>query len=392
MNFNLSEEQRAFQDAARAFAEGEMAPHAAEWDEEKIFPRDTIAAAGAMGFCGMYSPEAQGGMGMSRLDATIVLEELAAACSSTAAFISIHNMATWMACTWGTEAVHTEFCEQLVTGEKLASYCLTEPNAGSDAGSITTKAVRDGKAESDDYILNGGKSFISGAGSTDVLVLMARTGDKDSGARGISAFAVPADLPGISYGKNETKMGWNSQPTRTITFEDVRVPAQYRLGEEGEGFKIAMKGIDGGRINIASCSIGAAQTTLNHAQQYIQERKQFGKPLAAFQALQFKLADMVTELVAARQMVRLAASKLDQNDADKSTYCAMAKRFATDIGFQVCNEALQLHGGYGYLREYPIERFLRDARVHQILEGTNEIMRVIVARRILEEGATDAIR
>jgi len=388
VDFNLSEEQRAFQDAARAFAEGEMAPHAAQWDEEKIFPRDTIAAAGAMGFCGMYSPEAQGGMGMSRLDATIVLEELATACASTAAFISIHNMATWMACTWGTEAVHKGFCEQLVMGEKLASYCLTEPNAGSDAASITTKAVRDG----DDYILNGGKSFISGAGSTDVLVLMTRTGANDSGATGITAFAVPADLPGISYGKNESKMGWNSQPTRTITFEDVRVPANYRLGEEGEGFKIAMKGLDGGRINIASCSVGAAQATLNHAQQYIQERKQFGKPLAAFQALQFKLADMVTELVAARQMIRLAASKLDQNDADKSTYCAMAKRFATDIGFQVCNEALQLHGGYGYLREYPIERFLRDARVHQILEGTNEIMRVIVARRILEEGATDAIR
>jgi len=388
MDFNLSEEQRAFQDAARAFAEGEMAPHAAQWDEEKIFPRDTITAAGAMGFCGMYSPEAQGGMGMPRLDATIVLEELAAACPSTAAFISIHNMATWMACTWGTEALHADLCEQLVTGEKLASYCLTEPNAGSDAASITTKAVREGE----DYILNGGKSFISGAGSTDVLVLMTRTGANDSGATGITAFAVPADLPGISYGKNESKMGWNSQPTRTITFEDVRVPANYRLGEEGEGFKIAMKGLDGGRINIASCSIGAAQATLNHAQQYIQERKQFGKPLAAFQALQFKLADMVTELVAARQMVRLAASKLDQNDADKSTYCAMAKRFATDIGFQDCNEALQLHGGYGYLKEYPIERFLRDARVHQILEGTNEIMRVIVARRILEEGATDSIR
>lgn len=396
MDFNLSEEQRAFQAAARAFAEGEMAPHAAQWDEEKIFPRDTIAAAGAMGFCGMYSPEAQGGMGMSRLDATIVLEELAAACASTAAFISIHNMATWMACTWGTDVVHSEFCEQLVMGEKLASYCLTEPNAGSDAASITTKAIRsgkaDGKAEGDDYILNGGKSFISGAGSTDVLVLMARTGANNSGAKGISAFAIAADLPGISYGKNESKMGWNSQPTRTITFEDVRVPASYRLGEEGEGFKIAMKGIDGGRINIASCSIGAAQATLNHAQQYVQERKQFGKPLAAFQALQFKLADMVTELVAARQMVRLAACKLDQNDADKSTYCAMAKRFATDVGFQVCNEALQLHGGYGYLREYPIERFLRDSRVHQILEGTNEIMRVIVARRILEEGATDIIR
>ncbi len=390
MDFNLSDEQRAFQDAARAFAQGEMAEQAAGWDENKIFPRETIAAAGEMGFCGMYSPEALGGMGMSRLDASIILEELAGACSSTAAFISIHNMATWMACTWGTEAVHSEFCEQLATGQKLASYCLTEPNAGSDAASIRTKAVLD--ADGETYILNGGKSFISGAGSTDVLVLMTRTGDTDSGAAGITAFAVPADLPGISYGKNETKMGWNSQPTRTISFEDVRVPAHYRLGEEGEGFKIAMKGLDGGRINIATCSIGAAQTTLSHAQQYIQERKQFDKPLAAFQALQFKLADMVTELVAARQMVRLAACKLDQDDPDKSTYCAMAKRFATDIGFQVCNEALQLHGGYGYLREYPIERFLRDTRVHQILEGTNEIMRVIVARRILEEGATELIR
>lgn len=393
MDFNLSEEQRAFQDAARAFAEGEMAPHAARWDEEKIFPRDTITAAGAMGFCGMYSPESVdgrpiGGMGMSRLDAAIILEELAGACPSTAAFISIHNMATWMACTWGSETLHADYCGELVTGEKLASYCLTEANAGSDAASIRTKAVRDG----DDYVIDGGKSFISGAGSTDVLVLMTRTGDSESGAAGITAFAVPADLPGISYGKNETKMGWNSQPTRTITFEGVRVPASYRLGEEGEGFKIAMMGLDGGRINIAACSVGAAQATLTLAQRYMQERKQFDKPLAAFQGLQFKLADMVTELVAARQMVRLAASKLDQDDPDKSTYCAMAKRLATDIGFQVCNEALQLHGGYGYLREYPIERFLRDARVHQILEGTNEIMRVIVARRILEDGATDLIR
>ena len=393
MDFSLSQEQRAFQDAARAFAEGEMAPHAARWDEEKIFPRETIAAAGAMGFCGMYSPEALngkqiGGMGMSRLDATIILEELAAVCPSTAAFISIHNMATWMACTWGTETLHNDYCGALVTGEKLASYCLTEPNAGSDAASIRTRAVRDG----DDYVIDGGKSFISGAGSTDVLVLMTRSGSTDSGAAGITAFAVPADLPGISYGKNESKMGWNSQPTRTITFEGVRVPAAYRLGEEGEGFKIAMKGLDGGRINIATCSAGAAQATLTHAQRYVQERKQFGKPVASFQALQFKLADMVTELVAARQMVRLAASKLDADDPDKTTYCAMAKRLATDIGFQVCNEALQLHGGYGYLREYPIERFLRDSRVHQILEGTNEIMRVIVARRILEDGATDLIR
>jgi hypothetical protein len=388
MDFELSEEQRAFRDAARAFARGELAPHAAEWDEGKIFPRDTIAAAGALGFCGMYCPETVGGMGMTRLDATIILEELAAGCTSTAAFISIHNMAAWMACTWGTQRVRDEFCQQLVTGEKLASYCLTEPNAGSDAASITTRAVRAG----DDYLISGGKTFISGAGSTDVLVLMTRTGAPDSGAGGITAFAVPADMPGIDYGKNETKLGWNSQPTRAIAFDEVRVPAAYRLGNEGEGFKIAMKGLDGGRINIASCSVGAAQATLDLAQAYVQERRQFGKPIAAFQALQFKLADMATELVAARQMVRLAASKLDRDDADKTTYCAMAKRFATDIGFQICNEALQLHGGYGYLREYPIERFFRDARVHQILEGTNEIMRVIIARRILEAGATETIR
>ena len=388
MDFELSEEQRAFRDAARAFARGELAPHAAAWDEGKIFPRDTIAAAGALGFCGMYCPEAVGGMGMTRLDATIILEELAAGCTSTAAFISIHNMAAWMACTWGTQRVRDEFCQQLVTGEKLASYCLTEPNAGSDAASITTRAVRAG----DDYLISGGKTFISGAGSTDVLVLMTRTGAPDSGAGGITAFAVPADMPGIDYGKNETKLGWNSQPTRAIAFDEVRVPAAYRLGNEGEGFKIAMKGLDGGRINIASCSVGAAQATLDLAQVYVQERRQFGKPIAAFQALQFKLADMATELVAARQMVRLAASKLDRDDPDKTTYCAMAKRFATDIGFQICNEALQLHGGYGYLREYPIERFFRDARVHQILEGTNEIMRVIIARRILEAGATETIR
>jgi alkylation response protein AidB-like acyl-CoA dehydrogenase len=388
MDFELSEEQRAFRDAARAFARGEMAPNAAAWDEGKIFPRDTIAAAGALGFCGMYCPEAVGGMGMTRLDATIILEELAAGCTSTAAFISIHNMAAWMACTWGTQRVLDEFCQSLVTGEKLASYCLTEPNAGSDAASITTRAVRDG----DDYLISGGKTFISGAGSTDVLVLMTRTGAPDSGAGGITAFAVPADTPGIDYGKNETKLGWNSQPTRAIAFDAVRVPAAYRIGNEGEGFKIAMKGLDGGRINIASCSVGAAQATLDLAQAYVQERRQFGKPIAAFQALQFKLADMATELVAARQMVRLAASKLDRDDPDKTTYCAMAKRFATDIGFQICNEALQLHGGYGYLREYPIERFFRDARVHQILEGTNEIMRVIIARRILEAGATETIR
>jgi len=388
MDFNLNDEQLAFQETARAFALGEMAPHAAEWDEKKIFPKDVIAKAGEMGFCGMYCPEDVGGMGLSRLDTVIILEELAAGCTSTAAFISIHNMASWMIATWGTETVKGQWLGDLTMGQKLASYCLTEPGAGSDAGSLRTSA----KKEGDDYLLNGSKMFISGAGGTDVLVVMARTGSSEDGPRGISAFAVPADLEGISYGKNEDKMGWNSQPTRAIAFEDVRVPAENLLGQEGEGFKIAMKGLDGGRINIATCSIGAAQACINHTQEYMLERKQFGKAIASFQALQFKLADMVTELVAARQMIRLAASKLDEGHSDKTTYCAMAKRFATDVGFEVCNNAIQLHGGYGYIKEYPIERFMRDARVHQILEGTNEIMRMLTARRILEDGATEALR
>jgi alkylation response protein AidB-like acyl-CoA dehydrogenase len=388
MDFNLNEEQLAFQEAARAFAQGEMAPLAAEWDEKKIFPTDVIAKAGELGFCGMYTPMELGGMGLSRLDTAIILEELAAGCTSTAAFISIHNMATWMIATWGTDAVKNEWVGDLALGQKLASYCLTEPGAGSDAASLRTSAKKDG----DEYVINGSKMFISGAGSTDVLVLMARTGSQEDGARGISAFAVPANLPGISYGKNEDKMGWNSQPTKAISFEDVRIPAQNLLGSEGEGFKIAMKGLDGGRINIATCSIGAAQACIDHTQAYMHERKQFGQSIANFQALQFKLADMVIELVAARQMIRLAASKLDANDADKTTYCAMAKRFATDVGFEVCNNAIQLHGGYGYIKEYPIERYMRDARVHQILEGTNEVMRMITARRVLEEGATEVIR
>lgn len=388
MNFSLSEDQLAYQDAARAFAQGEMAPHAARWDEEKYFPREVIRAAGAMGFCGMYSPEAFGGLGLSRLDTTLILEELAAGCTSTAAFISIHNMATWMLCSWGGDSVKAEWAQALTSGDKLASYCLTEPNAGSDAGALRSTAVRDG----DDYVINGGKMFISGAGSTDMLVVMLRTGSQESGAKGISAFALPADLPGIEYGKNEIKLGWNSQPTRAISFTDVRVSASYRLGAEGEGFKIAMRGIDGGRINIAACSLGAAQACVDITQRYMLERKQFGNPLADLQALQFRFADMVTELVAARQMVRMAAFAIDSNNPEKTVYCAMAKRFATDVGFDVCNQALQLHGGYGYLREYPIERFLRDARVHQILEGTNEVMRVITARRLFQEQATEVIR
>ena len=388
MNFDLSEEQQAFAATARAFALAELAPHAARWDAEAVFPKETIAKAGELGFCGLYAPENAGGLALPRLDATLVFEEMAAVDPSTTAFITIHNMATWMLGTWATPAVREHWGPLLTTGEKLASYCLTEAGAGSDAASLTTRAERDG----DIYLLNGSKAFISGAGATDMLVVMARTGNAASGAAGISAFAVPADLPGIHYGKKEEKMGWNSQPTRTISFDNVRIPADHLLGREGEGFKIAMKGLDGGRINIATCSVGAAQGALAQAQSYLQERRQFGKPLASFQALQFKLADMATELVAARQMVRLAASKLDAGAPDASTYCAMAKRFATDVGFNVCNEALQLHGGYGYIREYPLERLLRDVRVHQILEGTNEIMRVIIARRMLDGDAPDAIR
>lgn len=385
MDFELNEDQRAFQDAARAFARAEMAPHAAQWDEEKTFPIEVLRAAGALGFMGLYSPGSCGGLALSRLDSTLVLEELATACTSTAAYISIHNMATWMLCTWGTDEAKAEWGEELTSGNKLSSYCLTEPSAGSDAGSLRTTARRDG----DDYVINGSKMFISGAGSTDFLVVMTRTGTQEQGPKGVSAFAMPANLAGIHYGKNESKMGWNSQPTRAITFEDVRLPARYLLGDEGQGFAIAMRGLNGGRVNIATCSNGAAQAVLEQSLTYVQERRQFDAPLATLQSVQFKLADMATELVAARQMVRLAASRLDNDHAEKSATCAMAKRFATDIGFRICDEALQLHGGYGYIREYPIERYFRDSRVHQILEGTNEIMRLIIARRMLDNNALE---
>ena len=386
MDFELSDEQREFQQAARAFADGELAPHAAHWDAESIFPVETIAKAGEMGFCGLYTPQRWGGLGLSRQDAAIVFEELAGGCTSTTAYITIHNMATWMLSRWGQEALCDAWVPALAAGQKLASYCLTEPQSGSDAASLRTKAVKDG----DFYVLDGTKAFISGAGQTDMLIVMARTGGE--GAAGISAFAVPANLPGIVYGKKEEKMGWNSQPTRIISFDQVKVPVGNLLGAEGEGFAIAMKGIDGGRINIAVCSVGTAQAALTRAQAYMKERTQFGRELAQFQALQFKLADMLTELVAARQMVRLAAWKLDQESPDATAYCAMAKRFATDAGFNVANDALQLHGGYGYIREYPLERHVRDTRVHQILEGTNEIMRLIVARAILKDGATETLR
>jgi len=379
MDFELNDEQRAFQDTARQFAKDAMAPHAAQWDAEGIFPVDVLRAAGELGFCGLYANPDHGGLGLPRLDSTLIFEALAEVCPSTSAFLSIHNMVTWMLTTFARADVAAQWGPGLSSGAQLGSYCLTEPGAGSDAGSLKTSARRVG----DEYVINGSKAFISGAGATDVLVLMARTGSE--GANGVSAFVVPANAPGISYGRKEEKMGWNSQPTRAITFEDVRVPAANLMGQEGDGFRIAMKGLDGGRINIASCSLGAAQGALQAAQAYMQERRQFGKRLADFQALQFKLADMTTQLVAARQMVRLAASKLDAGHPDATTYCAMAKMFATDAGFRVCNDALQLHGGYGYIREYPLERWLRDARVHQILEGTNEIMRLIISRRVLSQ-------
>ncbi|OZI52800.1 acyl-CoA dehydrogenase family protein [Bordetella genomosp. 5] len=381
MDLELTEEQRAFAQAARDYAQGELAPHAARWDAEGIFPREAFARAGALGFCAIYASEEIGGLGLPRLDATLVFEEMAAVDPSTTAFLTIHNMVTWMIGEWAKPEVRAHWGPLLASGEKLASYCLTEPGAGSDAGSLSTRAERDG----DSYVLNGAKAFISGGGDTDLLLVMARTGG--AGAGGISAFAVPADSAGITYGRKEEKMGWNSQSTRPITFENVRVPADHLLGQEGEGFKFAMKGLDGGRINIGTCSVGAAQGALDAARRYMDERRQFNRKLSEFQALQFKLADMATHLVAARQMVRLAACKLDAGSPDAGTYCAMAKRFATDMGFQICLDAQQIHGGYGYLRDYPLERLVRDTRVHQILEGTNEIMRVIVARQLLEKGA-----
>ena len=383
MDFELNEDQIAFADMARAFAQNELEPNAAEWDQEAIFPIEVLQKAGELGFCSLYTPEEVGGLGLSRLDASIIFEQLAMGCTSTTAYITIHNMVSWMVASFGGPAVIEQWGEGLATGQMLGSYCLTEPNAGSDAASLKTTARLDG----DHYVLNGSKIFISGAGSTDVLVVMARTGGE--GASGISAFAVDAKSDGVSYGRKEDKMGWNCQPTRMITFEDVRVPAANLLSKEGDGFKIAMKGLDGGRINIATCSVGTAQQALNKATEYMLERKQFGKRLADFQALQFRIADMQTELIAARQMVRLAASKLDKGHPDATTYCAMAKRFATDVCYNICDEALQLYGGNGYIKEYPLERYLRDTRVHRILEGTNEVMRLIISRRVLAEGAAE---
>ncbi len=377
MDFELSEDQRAFRDTARDFAAKEMAPYAAAWDEERTFPEATLRKAAALGFAGIYLRVDVGGAGLSRLDAAIVFEELAAGCTSTAAYISIHTMAAWMIDRFGDRAQRERFLPQLTSMAQFASYCLTEPDAGSDAAAIRTLAERDG----DHYRLRGSKAFISGAGRSDIYVVMCRTGG--AGARGISALVVPKDTPGLSFGKQERKLGWNSQPTAAVIFENARVPVENRLGREGDGFKIAMAGLDGGRLNISACSLGAARACLDASRTHLLQRRQFGKRLADFQVLQFKLADMATDLEAARLLVYRAAGKLDSGAADATTACAMAKRLATDVGFSVCNEALQLHGGYGYLRDYPIERYLRDVRVHQILEGTNEIMRLIIARDLL---------
>ncbi|MEE4202225.1 MAG: acyl-CoA dehydrogenase family protein [Halieaceae bacterium] len=386
MDFELNDEQQAYVASAKAFAEKALAPNAAQWDAEGIFAKDALREAGELGFMGMYTPEAAGGLGMGRLDASLIVEELAKGCTTTAAFLTIHNMATSMIGKYCNASVIETWCPQLVTGELLASYCLTEPGAGSDAASLRTSAVQEG----DEYVVNGSKVFISGAGETDVLVVMTRTGGP--GPKGVTALLIPADAEGVGYGKKEEKMGWNAQPTRMVTFDNVRVPVANRLGEEGQGFAIAMEGLDGGRINIATCSVGTAQRALQDARDYVQERKQFDTAIADFQHTQFQLADMLTELVAARQMVRMAASKLDAGNPQATTYCAMAKRFATDVGFRVCNDALQLFGGYGYIREYPMERYVRDTRVHQILEGTNEIMRVIIARRAMMDGAMEVIQ
>ncbi|MEC8600321.1 MAG: acyl-CoA dehydrogenase family protein [Pseudomonadota bacterium] len=386
MDYELSEDQAAFRDVARQFSDRQLAPNAADWDANKTFPKDVIKAAGDLGFCGLYCPESAGGLGLSRLDSSIILEQLSMGCTSTTAFISIHNMATWMVTEFGSTELVEAIAPGLIAGEQLASYCLTEPGAGSDAASLRTQAVVDG----DDYIINGSKMFISGAGDTDYLVTMLRTGGP--GPKGISCVVIPSGTEGIQFGHNLHKMGWNSQPTREIVFDNVRVPIGHRLGEEGDGFKIAMKGLDGGRINIGTCSVGTAQAALNRAKSYMSERQQFGEPLSNFQALQFKLADMATELVAARQMIRMAASRVDAGHSEATVYAAMAKQFATDVGFKVCNEALQIHGGYGYMQEYPLERHIRDTRVHQILEGTNEIMRVITARRLLALSDIEAIQ
>ncbi|MBB5046290.1 alkylation response protein AidB-like acyl-CoA dehydrogenase [Rhodopseudomonas rhenobacensis] len=377
-HFTLTEDHRAVRDMARDFAAEKIAPHALQWDQDKYFPVEVLRQAAALGMAGIYIRDDVGGSGLTRFDAALIFEALAQGCPTVSAFLSIHNMASWMIDAYGSAEQRSKWLPKLCSMELIASYCLTEPGSGSDAAALRTRAVRNGEH----YILNGQKQFISGAGQAGLYVVMVRTGGE--GASGISTLVVERDTPGLSFGANERKMGWNAQPTCAVMFENARVPVANRIGEEGIGFKIAMAGLDGGRINIAACSLGGAQSALDKSLSYMKERKAFGKRLDEFQALQFRLADMAIELEAARTFVWRAAAALDRKDHDATMLCAMAKRFGTDVGFEVANQALQLHGGYGYLSEYGIEKIVRDLRVHQILEGSNEIMRLIVARKLIE--------
>ncbi len=379
MDFQLTDDQRAIEGAARNFAAAEFAPHSAEWDERAIFPVPALRKAAELGFAAIYVDPEVGGTGLGRLDAAIIFEALAHGDVSSAAFLSIHNMASWMIDQFGSKALREKYLPRLATMELIASYCLTEPGSGSDAASLRTTARREG----DHYVLNGAKAFISGAGVSDIYVVMVRTGE--AGPRGISALVVEKGAPGLSFGANEKKMGWKSQPTAAVSFDDCKVPLENRIGAEGEGFRFAMMGLDGGRLNIAACALGGAQLAFEIAKAHLETRHQFGRALKEFQALRFRLADMATELEAGRLMVRRAAAALDARDPDATKLCAMAKRYATDAAFEVANQALQLHGGYGYLSDFPLERIVRDLRVHQILEGTNEIMRVIIARELLRQ-------
>jgi alkylation response protein AidB-like acyl-CoA dehydrogenase len=377
--FALSEDQLAIQEMARRFTADEITPHAAKWDEEHIFPRETIRKAAEQGFAAIYVSEESGGIGLGRLEAALIMEAMAYGCPSTSAFISIHNMASWMIDTYGSDAVKAKYLPDLVTMDKIASYCLTEPGSGSDAAALKTSAKLDG----DHYVVNGSKQFISGAGENEVYVTMVRTGE--DGPKGISCLVIDKDMPGVSFGGLEKKLGWHSQPTRMVTFDDVRVPVENRVGKEGEGFRFAMAGLDGGRLNIGACSLGGAQRCLDEALAYTKDRKQFGQAISEFQNTQFMLADMATDLEAARALLYIAAAKVTANAPDKTRFAAMAKRLATDAGSKIVNDALQLFGGYGYLQDYPIERFWRDLRVHSILEGTNQVMRMIVARDMLRQ-------
>lgn len=376
--FDLTDDQREIQELARRFTADAITPHAAEWDEKHIFPHDTIKAAAELGFAAIYVSEESGGIGLGRMESALIMEAMAYGCPSTSAFISIHNMAAWMLDAFGSAELKARFLPDLVTMDKLASYCLTEPSSGSDAAALKTRAVRDG----DDYIVTGTKQFISGAGDNDVYLVMVRTGGE--GPKGISCLLIEKDMPGVSFGANERKLGWHSQPTRAVILDQVRVPAANLVGAEGQGFSIAMQGLDGGRLNIGACSLGGAQRCLDEAIAYTKARQQFGKPIADFQNTQFTLADMATELEAARALLYTAAAKVTAGAPDKTRFAAMAKRFATDTGSKVVDQALQLHGGYGYLMDYPIERFWRDLRVHSILEGTNQVMRMIVGRDLLK--------